>query len=164
MTVYGLGQFCLEKATLIPAQGAGGDIFSGCLLYGGLWGRFHFLPRDPEGTQKCAKPNNKFHSVATSDRLSEQCQLVGRGSLSPSECNQRWWENSRDLGQLVLYPPQSNYQCNKIVPEIQGPEAWSLGIRKQGPGMVLYYVVYPIPHLHIPRIIQTSRELALNCF
>lgn len=95
VTVYGLGQFCLEKATLIPAQGAGGDMFSGCLLYGGLWERFHFLPRDPEGTQKCAKANNKFHSVATSDRLSEQCQLVGRSSLSPSECNQRWWENSR---------------------------------------------------------------------
>lgn len=30
--------------------------------------------------------------------------------------------------------------------------------------MVLYYVTYSIPHLNIPRMSQTSRELALNCF
>lgn len=30
--------------------------------------------------------------------------------------------------------------------------------------MVLYYVIYPIPHLHIPRMSQTDRDLALNCF
>lgn len=49
----------LSEATPIPARGR--DLFScrpsACLcMHGGLWERFHFLPQDPKGTQKCAKP------------------------------------------------------------------------------------------------------------
>lgn len=51
----------------MPAQGAGRDMFSGCPLYGGLW-EIPLPAPGSRGTQKCAKPNNKFLSVATSDR------------------------------------------------------------------------------------------------
>lgn len=119
-------------------------IFSGCLS-ACLW---HMVA---SGKKTTSSPR-ELRSVLNQTISSIQWQLLigkwatiawGKGFSSPT-CTQRWREPVRSGLPNNASLPQSSYQCTEVVPEIQGPEAWSLGVRKQGPGVVLSYAAFHI--------------------